>query len=67
MKRSAEPAQKEATRSNGGTYAVVTLMIGWSGLRSSPPSRETQKSAWFPRDGNMDGDDKNVLFSVGNR
>ena len=58
--------------SNGaadGTYAVATLLVAWSGLRSTPPQPDRRKnSPWFWRDGGNNRDkDRDSGFSVFNR
>lgn len=50
-----------------GTYAVATLLVAWSGLRSTPPQAETRKGAWFWQDRGIRSDDQDMRFSVINR
>lgn len=63
------PGWRGSTDAPAGTYAVVTLMIAWARLGSTPPQAATRRGggSWWWQDGNRDRDGDNGGFSVENR
>lgn len=55
----------DIAQSASGTYAVITLIVRWAGLRSTPLVQESRSSTWFSKQDKEQ--DKDMLFSVENR
>lgn len=54
---STAPGWKRSRGTAEGTYAVATLMVAWSSLRSTPPQPEKRKGGMFWQSGGNDDDD----------
>lgn len=59
--------RRGSDRAADGTYAVATLLVAWSGLRSVPPQPDRRKNPWFWQDGNKLDEDRDSGFSVFSR